>query len=152
MSLRIGSASSRSSRGFTLIETMIVVGIAGVLSSLAYPSFTSHIQRARRTDAMVALMQVQLAQERFRSSNPSYGSLADLGLPSSSMSGHYSLQMRSNATTAYEVVAAASGAQTHDAACRTLRLSQDSNGLVFASGSDAAASNATAINRQCWNR
>ncbi|MDQ6628675.1 MAG: prepilin-type N-terminal cleavage/methylation domain-containing protein, partial [Pseudomonadota bacterium] len=91
MSLRIGSASSRSSRGFTLIETMIVVGIAGVLSSIAYPSFTAHIQRARRSDAMVALMQVQLAQERFRSSNPSYGSLADLGLPSSSMSGHYSL-------------------------------------------------------------
>jgi len=33
--------------------------------------------RARRTDALVALLQAQLAQERFRANNASYGSLVD---------------------------------------------------------------------------
>ncbi len=152
MSRRFQSIRARSSRGFTLIETMIAVGIAGVLSSVAYPSFEAHILRARRTDAMVTLMQAQLAEERFRANNASYGSLAEIGMRSASMSGYYSLEIRGNATEAYEVVAAASGAQAHDVACRTLRLAQSSQGLVFASGPDAAASNPAEVNRKCWNQ
>ncbi len=61
--------SARRVRGFTLIETMVTVGIAGVLSSIAYPSLEGQVMRARRTDALVALMQAQLAQERFRANN-----------------------------------------------------------------------------------
>ena len=59
-------ASSRRQRGFTLIETMIAVGIAGVLSSIAYPSLEGHVLRARRIDALASLMSAQLAQERTR--------------------------------------------------------------------------------------
>ena len=61
----------RRARGFTLIETMVTVAIAGVLSSVAYPSLEGQVLRARRTDALVALMQAQLAQERFRANNAS---------------------------------------------------------------------------------
>ncbi len=33
----------RASRGFTLVETLIAVGIAGVLSGIAYPSLESQV-------------------------------------------------------------------------------------------------------------
>ena len=153
MSLHGSSIHGRTARGFTLIETMIAVSIAGVLSSIAYPSFTGQLQRARRTDAMVTLMQAQLAQERFRSGNAGYGSLAEIGVRDRSLSGHYAVEVRGNAAETYEIVASASGAQAGDTTCRTIRLSQVSGtGLVFASGPDASASNPTDINRKCWNR
>ena len=41
--------------GFTLIEMMCAVAVAGVLSSVAYPGFTKVLHKARRSDAHVAL-------------------------------------------------------------------------------------------------
>jgi type IV pilus assembly protein PilE len=139
-------------RGFTLIETMIAVSIAGVLSSIAYPSFTGHLQRARRTDALVALMQAQLAEERFRVDHSSYGELAEIGVRSSSPSGYYTLQVTLNGSSGYELVATASGTQARDATCRTMRLGIDGSNLAYASGPDASASNPDDVNRRCWNR
>jgi type IV pilus assembly protein PilE len=138
--------------GFTLIETMVAVGIAGVLSSIAYPSFTGQLQRVRRTDALVTLMQAQLAEERFRADHSSYGTLADIGVRSTSMSGHYTLQVTTSSTDGYEIVATAAGAQARDATCRTLRLNVAGSNLSYASGPDASVSNPDDINRRCWSR
>jgi type IV pilus assembly protein PilE len=145
-------AARRAGRGFTLIETLVTLGIAAVLSGLAYPSLENHLQRARRSDALVALMQAQLAQERHRADNRSYGDLAAIGVRSTSLSGHYAIAVAANAADGYELVATATGRQARDATCRTLRVVVSGGSVVYASGPDAAASNAAAVNRQCWNR
>ena len=100
-------------------------------------------------------MQAQLAQERFRAGNASYGSLDEIGVGG---------MRRCRATTSIEVtrqrpprrtkiVATATGTQAHDIACRSIRLAQVvGSGLVFASGPDSAASNAPDANRKCWNQ
>ena len=142
----------RASRGFTLIETLITVSIAGVLSSIAYPSLESQVLRARRSDALVSLMQAQLAQERYRANNRSYGDLAAIGVRSTSLAGYYTIELAANAADGYELVATATGRQAHDTACRTLRLVVAGGSVVYASGPDAAASNAAAVNRKCWNQ
>ena len=142
----------RRTRGFTLIETMVTVGIAGVLSSMAYPSLEGHVLRARRTDGLVAILQAQLAEERYRTNNAAYGTLAEAGLRGVSASGLYAVQILAPTADGYAIVASATGAQARDASCRFLRLTQADATLSYASGADATVANDAAANRKCWGR
>jgi type IV pilus assembly protein PilE len=58
--------------GFTLIELMIAVAVVGILASIAYPSYTDHVRKARRADAQGALMGLSNAMERFFTQNSTY--------------------------------------------------------------------------------
>jgi type IV pilus assembly protein PilE len=142
----------KATAGFTLIETMITLSIAGVLSSVAYPSFQAQIQKARRTEALVAMMKVQLAQERWRGNSAAYGSLAQIGMPATTASGYYTLQISGQDADGYQVLATASGTQAADLACRYMRLSGSGGNLVQASGPEASVANPDAANRRCWNQ
>ena len=142
--------SRQASRGFTLIETLVAVAVTGLLSSIAYPTFTGTIAKARRTDAHVALMQLQLAQERHRANAPSYGSLEEINIANVSPSRHYRLSVSANSAERYEARATATGLQYADARCRHLKLIVDGAQLSYASGADASTGNDAAANRQCW--
>ena len=145
-------ATRRRAHGFTLIEALIAVGIAGVLSSIAYPRLEGPVLRARRTDALVTLMQAQLAQERYRADHRSYGSLAETGMPATSASGYYAVAVVSTSEDGYDLLASASARQARDTHCRFLRLSSVGARLVYASGRDDATSNGDDANRKCWSR
>lgn len=141
----------QSVRGFTLIEMLVAVTVAGVLTSVALPSFEGVLHRARRSDVLVSMMQIQSAQERFRSYGSSYGSLAAIGVAARSTSGHYSLQVASFDPQGYEVLATAIGPQARDTACSTMKVTVAGANVDYASGADASVSNATAANRSCWS-
>ena len=143
-------ATHRRARGFTLIEMLVATAITGVLSSVAYPSFLGTVQKVRRTDALVAVLQVQAAQERWRSNNPGYGSLAEIRQPAQSAAGHYTLELRNVGDTGYELLATARGAQGSDNACRTLKLVMTGLNAVQSSGPDANTGNDSDANRRCW--
>lgn len=137
--------------GFTTIELVVAMSIASVLSSLAYPSFRGQIDKARRADAIGALMQVQMAEERWRANQSSFGSLGEIGAAALSSAGHYTLDVTSATTTGYAILATARGAQERDADCRNLRLAVAGANVVYASGPDPSVGNPSALNRRCWS-
>ena len=142
----------RRNAGFTLIETMVTLAIAGVLSSVAYPSLEGQVMRARRSDALVALLQAQLAHERFRANDASYGSLADAGVRPTSPAGYYRIAVVSSDAAGFELLASAVTGQARDTRCRHLRLALADATLTYASGRDTTTTNSADANRACWSR
>lgn len=136
--------------GFTLIEVLITLAITSVLSLIALPSFQNQVQRVRRSDALVAIIQVQLAESRWRANGPVYASLADLGVQQVSGSGHYRLQLDGESPEGYRLVATALGSQAGDAVCRVFVLTVIGAEPIRSSGPDVDIANDAATNRRCW--
>jgi type IV pilus assembly protein PilE len=63
----------RMQRGFTLIELMIVVVVISVLAAIAIPNYLEQSRKGRRAEASRAIGEYQLALERWRAENPTYG-------------------------------------------------------------------------------
>jgi len=57
-------ARRSGSRGFTLIEIMVVVAVVAILAAVAYPSYMESVRRGWRAEARTALMQEMQQQER----------------------------------------------------------------------------------------
>ncbi len=62
---RLPEQRARATRGFTLIELMIVVVIIGVLAAIAYPSYQGYARKTKRTDAKSSLTALANLQEKF---------------------------------------------------------------------------------------
>lgn len=64
------------SRGFTLIELMVVLVVVGILAAIAVPQYSAHVARTNRAEAKAALMgAAQWMEQRF-SANGTYCSTA----------------------------------------------------------------------------
>ncbi len=73
--IKCGNAS-----GFTLIELMIVLAIMTILATYAYPSYQEHMNKTRRAEGQILLLDVLARQERFFTEQNTYTlNLADLG-------------------------------------------------------------------------
>jgi type IV pilus assembly protein PilE len=51
-------------KGFTLVEVLVVLVIAAILASIAYPSYGAYVIRTRRVEAQVHLLALLQAQEK----------------------------------------------------------------------------------------
>lgn len=58
--------------GVTLIELLVVISILSLLVSIALPSYSEHVARARRADARTQLLQVAQFMQRFYAANDDY--------------------------------------------------------------------------------
>ncbi len=56
---------SRTARGFTLIELMVVVAIIGLLSSVAIPTFRNFQLRSKQTERTVITTSIQRAVDEY---------------------------------------------------------------------------------------
>lgn len=97
----------RSSRGFTLIEIMIVVIIVGILASIAYPSYLDHVRRGHQTEAQGQIMEFASALEAHRAKNFSYSGASVSALaPALNHNDHYTPDLAlSNNDQSYTITA-----------------------------------------------
>lgn len=114
--------------GFTLIEIMISIAIVSILAVIAVYLYSDQIRRARRSDGTSTLAAMSNAQERYRLSNASYGSLSQVwGGVTSTSEGYYTLSITGTSSTGYTLTATAVGDQANDSqdgtACNVLQLS-----------------------------
>ena len=66
------SSRVKASRGFTLIELMIVVAIVGILAAVAYPNYTDYVVRGNIADMTSALSDAKLLVEQRYADTRSY--------------------------------------------------------------------------------
>ena len=125
--------------GFTLIELMITVAIVGILAAIAYPSYTEYVIRSKRADGKAVLLQLQLAQEKWRANHTTYASKTDLGI-STSPDGYYTVNNFTDVTGTTYTITASPGFT--DGKCGNLGINQD--GVKSETGTDTA--------QNCWGK
>lgn len=115
--------NGKRSRGFTIIELLIVMVVVGVLTAIAFPSYTSHLRKGRRAQAQAFLMDMAQRQQQYFVDKRSYvldGSAkayTTLGIaPSPDLTSYYTIttQARADMTPSFQITATAIGSQVKD--------------------------------------
>lgn len=154
--------------GFTLVELIVVMLIAGVLAAIAIPAYTSYVLKSHRTDAKSALLDMASLEERYYSINNAYSSTpSDLGYacttPFASCSafsvgsGYYQITaLTTLAATAptsstsmgtpatYTITAQATGNQTKDTECYQF--------TVNSAGQQTSVNSSSTATTDCWTQ
>lgn len=131
--------------GFTLLEVLIVVAILGIVSALAYNSYTRQADDSRRSDAASMLVNAAQQLERCYTRFHEYNHNDCRDLPNESPGGHYRLDETGVDTNTFTVRAVPQGVQAERDADRCAFLALDHTGRRTAEdgdGNDAV--------EECW--
>ncbi len=149
-------AASRGARGFTVPELMIVLAMVGIVAAIAYPSFVDALRKGRRSEAMSALALVQQGEERFRSTNATYGDSTNFGawgVTSPTASGYYTIALSGVSANGYTATAtAAGGTQTGDTNCSVMGVRMNGGNLAYGGGSGSISWGSNPDPNRCWAR
>lgn len=135
--------------GFTLVELMITVAVVAILATIAVASYTSQIQKSRRTDARSAILDLAGREEKLFSTLNAYSATpSQLGytvtpdmFPFNLTNNDYQLNLTiGNPPVTYTITATAINAQAGDTRCSSLTI--DQLGTQTNTGTDTTSS--------CW--
>ena len=144
--------NNRAIQGFSLIELMIVVVIIGLISAVAYPSYSDHVTKSRRTDAQTVLMQASQFMERYYTENNRYDQ--DAGGTAVALPVFLRESPRDTGVKVYDIGVAATA--TTYTLTATPKNAQAGDGFVqltntFAKGCDRDNSGGLSAAEQSWS-
>ncbi len=90
-------------QGFSLTELIVVLLLSAILVSIAIPTYSEHVIRGRRSDAMTQLLRLHNEQAQFFSANGRYADADEIGLPRATR--YYRIELSNGTDTGYFLVA-----------------------------------------------
>lgn len=103
----------KKSKGFTLVELMVVIVIIGILAALAIPRFLGATNKSKATEFKPILKQIYTLQEAYRQEHDSYGKLTDIAFDQPSTAARFSYQEPTAGTAPAVVTTAGAGDLAH---------------------------------------
>ncbi|TXH94674.1 MAG: type IV pilin protein [Rheinheimera sp.] len=135
-------------RGFSLMELMVAVAVAGILLAVAVPSYQNYLNGNRRAVAGACLVELSQFMERVYTTSMVYNlnNGVATALPATTcqqtLNATYTFDL-SVAAQSYTISAAPKGAQSGDTACGTLTINE--------AGVRSAAGDSTPDQiKKCW--
>lgn len=143
------------SRGFTLVELMIVIVVVAILAGVALPAYQSQVRKTMRAVGKGELMEVLAQQEQFFVNNRQYATtLVSLGftnpyaidsdgnsIVTTASDRIYTVELVNPTATAFSVRATPQLAQAKDTYCGYLEISSTGVKSVGTAGTPAD---------ECW--
>lgn len=128
----------KRSRGFSLIELMVVVTIITILGAIAVPTYNASVRKSRRAEAKTALMDMAAREERYFATQNVYTSspvalqYATSGSWPVAIGSYYSISSATvtaaTATTpgtyVLQIVPSAGSPQLQDTSCQLFQVDQ----------------------------
>ena len=131
--------------GFSLLELLIVLAIVAILAGISFPSYQSHLIKARRTDGQVALFHLAAAMEKYAVDNQGYQGavLEALKINSESFQKYYQLHIIKAEEMDFLISAEPINTQTKDKACGILAMNDKGEKGIL-------AGNQLVVDKTCW--
>lgn len=70
--LTLMKKTENQSRGFSLVELMIVMAIIGILVAVTIPAYQNHVRKVKVSGAKANLGEIKILQEAYRAENNTY--------------------------------------------------------------------------------
>ena len=141
-------------KGFSLIELMIVVALIAVIAAFALPSYSRSVLKSKRQIGKGELMEVISRQEQFFVNNKAYATdLTTLGYGANpyyinehgdeavAASSIYQVSLVSPTATAFSVRVTPQNSQSSDSECAAMQLSSSGQKTIVGGTGTAAG---------CW--
>lgn len=136
----------RTTKGFTLIEVMIVVAIVAILAGVAVPAYTNYITRSKISEAVATLSEMRVKMEQYFLDNRRYDGACAAGTVAPLPTGKYfdyACPVGDLTATTYRITATAKSGHGMDG----LRYSVDQSNIRV---TEAVPTGWTAPATQCW--
>ncbi|SQF95352.1 type IV pilus biogenesis protein [Paucimonas lemoignei] len=130
------------SKGFTLIELMIVVAIVGILAAIAYPNYTEYTKRSQRSAIASLLSEQTQALERYYSQRGQYSNVDGSPLTLSAGNAFYTIAADRQLQT-YTLTATPIG---------TTMMKGDKCGNFVITNTGKISNSTGLATRDCWGR